>query len=272
MKPELDFTTQIGCKVNCLKYCPQELITSRYTGERTLSFEMFKRFMEGVPKDHLIGFAGFSEPFLNQECPDMIVWAHEQGYKIVIYTTLVGLTPENARRILRIPFELFTLHLPDALGNAHIAITPEYQTVLCEALTTVPEIKFMNMGSDFRTNNSENMPRGRIPPKTNRRVFCPYLDTPDYQVMPNGEVFFCCMTRGLEGYVGSLKENTYWHLANPDRFKQESVKMQTDPSSLCHKCPYSYPYVFRYLKRLKSKYFGDGELVFEILKRKAGIA
>ena len=155
-----EITTQIGCPVRCTKYCPQELIISQYIGERHLTLETFKRFISTVPMEVNIHFAGFCEPFVNQECTDMILWAHGQGHKVVVASTLVGLTPDDANRIVRIPFDRFILHLPDAYKNAHIQTTPEYLTTLGIILSNVVNISYMNMGADFVSNNRENVARG----------------------------------------------------------------------------------------------------------------
>jgi hypothetical protein len=227
---------------------------------------LFVYYLHTVPKTTTVRFTGVSEPFLNPECPDMILWAHEHNYKIVLYTTLVGLTPENADHILHIPFDKLVLHLPDALGNAKIPVTKDYLETLGKILTGVKNIEFMNMGPSFRTNNNENMARGITRKRKTGRVGCDYLDEPAYQVLPNGEVFFCCMTRGVSGYVGSLKENTYWELANPEAFGKISYRMQTDPDSLCHQCDFSYPAWIGCLKRGKSRLFGDEKTVWDLAK------
>jgi len=62
-KSSFEITTQIGCSVQCLKYCAEELNTSRYKGERHLSLEVFKQFISTVRSSVRITFAGFVEPF-----------------------------------------------------------------------------------------------------------------------------------------------------------------------------------------------------------------
>jgi hypothetical protein len=266
----LEITTQIGCSVNCLKYCPQELITSRYKGERHLSLEAFKQFINDVPPEVIIRFCGFAEPFLNQECPDMIIWAHNKGHEIIIYSTLVGLTPVDADRILYIPFKEFVLHLPDAEGNAHIPITQDYLTVLGKVLTSVHNISFMNMGPALITNNCENMARGLVTKRKSGRVYCSFHNTINYSALPNGDVFFCCVTRGLSEKIGSLYENTHTELASPEMFAAESYRMQTDPNSLCHICTFAYPYWFTYLERAKSFLLGDEIKIKDSIKKWVG--
>jgi hypothetical protein len=268
-----DITTQIGCSVNCLKYCPQEIIISRYKGERHLSLDAFKQFISTVPKNTIIEFSGFAEPFLNQECPDMILWAHKKGHEIIIYSTLVGLTPSEADRILHIPFKEFVLHLPDAEGNANIPNTVRYRTVLGEVLTRVHNISFMNMGYGFTTVHCEDMARGINLKRRTGRVYCPFFmnGATNYQVLPNGDVFFCCMTRGLAGKVGSLYENTYEELIESQRYEKQVMELQTDPMSICHICSRVHPYWFSRIEKIKSYLFGDEDRLITILMKRLGI-
>jgi len=63
-KSSFEITSQIGCSVQCLKYCPQELIIFRYKGQRHLSLDVFKQFISTVPSSVQITFAGFVEPFV----------------------------------------------------------------------------------------------------------------------------------------------------------------------------------------------------------------
>ena len=263
-----EVTTRIGCPVHCIKYCPQEVLVKQYQGEKNLSLANFKKFISTVPTDVAIGFCGFVEPFVNRECPDMMLYAHDKGHEIVVATTLVGLTPKDADRILHIPFKIFTLHLPDAYGNANIRTTPEYLETLGKVLTRVENIGFMNMGKGFATNNNENIHRGLVAPIRKGRIFCPYHDKSNLQAMPNGDVYFCCITRGIEGKVGSMWNNTYDELASPEMFNVYSEELQKNPNSICHKCKFAYPYWWRHLERFKTKHFGDKENLADIAVRK----
>jgi hypothetical protein len=240
MLEHAEFTTQIGCPIACLKYCPQEIITKQYQGERTLSLEDFKKFLHGIPKEVSITFAGVSEPFQNPQCVDMILHANSLGYKVNVFSTLVGLTMEDAARVCAVDFNWFELHLPDACGNAHIQTTQEYKECLVYILTHVKNIKTMNMGGLFETNHVEDMIRGTATREYTGRVTCALLRYPNYQIHPNGNVFFCCMTRGVRDKVGSLHENTYPELVV--RFPAISERLATDPDSICHYCVNAKPY------------------------------
>lgn len=77
-----------------------------------MSLDMFKVCLDKLPKSVGIRFTGFSEPFLNPACSDMILYAQERGHTIRVSTTLVGMTPRDVEAIESVPFELFNVHFP----------------------------------------------------------------------------------------------------------------------------------------------------------------
>jgi hypothetical protein len=249
--PYLEITTQIGCSVNCIKYCPQELIVKKLGGIKPLTLGAFKELISSVPSTVIIDFSGLSEAFQNPECPDMILYAHEKGHTITISSTLVGLSLDNAIRICSIPFGQFILHLPDAMGNAHIPITQNYKDVLTYVLTHVENIGVMNMGGMFHTCNIEDFARGKIVNPKKGRVTCQHLEVPGYQLMPNGDIIFCCGVRGLQGKIGSLYDSTYTELVA--KHKGLSLVLQKKPDSFCHKCPYSSNYYVQKIELWKKQ-------------------
>jgi hypothetical protein len=259
----LEFTTQMGCRVACLKYCPQELIMAGYKGEPKLSLAAFKKYLSTVPKEMDVYFSGVSEPFQNQETIDMIEWAHENGHAVVIYSTLTGLTPEHAERLIKIPIKKLVLHLPDAYGNARIPNHDrQYQQARAIVEDGIKNIEFMNMGRNFVSNQCEGMARGTTPThKTGRRT-CFFLQKPGYQVRPNGEVTFCCMVRGLSAVVGNLNENTYLELAA--LHPEISHRMSTDPDSICHRCQIGENYWFWRAMKFKESALG-GKTIMQVL-------
>jgi radical SAM protein with 4Fe4S-binding SPASM domain len=239
-----EITTKIGCSVNCLKYCPQEVITGNYKGERMLSLDTFKALVDTVPPEVTIIFAGVSEPFGNKQTVGMMWYAHEKGHKLILFSTLVGLSINDARRIVRLPLREVIIHLPDSEGNAHIAITGEYLEVLSLMMMHVKNIRYMSMSGCIVSDRHEDHVRGTAPVKKGRTV-CYRNFIPSYVMMPNGDVYFCCQTKGQSGKVGSLYENTYPELLN--RFESISKELQMNPTSVCHYCSISDKYwVYRY--------------------------
>ena len=245
----LEITTKIGCPVNCNKYCPQDLIVKKY-GKQQFTLESFAKMMETVTPGIPINFSGICEPFANPETIDMIEHA-AKNHPIRIFTTLVGLTPEQAKRLVKTPIQIMQLHLPDAQVNAKIPITEEYLQTLKIILEGVNNVTFMNMGGLFESNNNENMHRDPSTCKRRSgRVICGLHDKPGYGLMPDGDVYFCCMGRGLSDKVGSLKENTYPELV--ERHKAMAQKLQSDPQSTCHICMWAVPYYIYKVVQVKN--------------------
>jgi organic radical activating enzyme len=247
---DLNVCVQIGCSVNC-KYCPQDVITERYFGQRVMSFEDFKMLIATVPKETAIIFCGLSEPFLNPDCTRMILHAHGKGHPVQIYSTLTGLTLEDAITISDIPLQRFVLHLPDSQQNAKIPITPEYKKVLPYILTHVSNIQFVSMNGLFESNHYEDMARGKVERKYNGRIYCNLLENPVYCLEPNGEVDMCCMARIFTGNIGSLRKETFEQIVN--RHEKVARRMETSPDSACHYCAWAQPYWKGKLKKTGAK-------------------
>lgn len=66
-----------------------------------MSLEEFKICLEKLPLNTLVEFAGFVEPFLNEYSIDMMEYANQLGYRMTLFTTLVGLKLDDIHRILK---------------------------------------------------------------------------------------------------------------------------------------------------------------------------
>lgn len=261
IRETVEFTTQIGCGVACLKYCPQEIITAEYKGERRLTVDAFGRMIESIP-DHIpVIFGGVSEPFQNQETPSMMMIAHIMDHPIIVYSTLSGLTAVNAERISKIPFEKFVIHMPDAYQISRIPATPDYKDSLAIITRSIENIAYMHMGKGFVSDLHERRIRGQPHQVIKGRVGCYRHTYPNLYVMPNGDAYFCCQTKGVTDKIGNLLEESYAEITAPGRFGKKSNEMQYNPDSICHKCTYGKPY-WQYV--LKEKF---GNQLIDIGKR-----
>ena len=182
----------------------------------------------------------------------MVLYAYKKGHRIQIFSTLVGLSPNDAMRLVTIPIDYFQLHLPDACGKAKIPITTTYKETLRIILSGVKNISFMNMGGEFRSSKVEEIGRDKIRKRTGR-VGCPGLFRPDFSMLPNGDVYVCCVTRGLGGMVGSLAIDTYQEIMKD--FYWQSLSLQKDTNSFCHYCMFAQPYWYYLLAELKRVYY-----------------
>jgi MoaA/NifB/PqqE/SkfB family radical SAM enzyme len=154
--PTMEITTCVpkqGCIVDCV-FCPQKTLQKVYQGERYLSLDNFKILLDKIPKEIRITFAGFTEPWLNKHCSDMLLYAHEKGHPISAFTTGIGMNTEDVEKIKNIPYAGnpnggFVLHLPDDEYLAKHPISKKYLEVLEYFKSVMHEIQFfstMSMG------------------------------------------------------------------------------------------------------------------------------
>jgi FkbM family methyltransferase len=250
ISPTLEFTTSIpekGCVVDCV-FCPQKTLLQKYTGERRLSFENFKMVVDKLPKEIRVTFSGFTEPFLNSDCTNMILYAHELGHPVSVFTTLVGVKVDDLRRIMHIPWAGnpnggFTVHLPDQERRAKHPINANYIATaswFAQNMGAFKNATLMSMGTvhqdvaDYyrgmtvhqndmwdRAGNlkgeallKEDLNREKFrsvaPPEPGAQYTCG-CDERLYHniVLPNGDVSLCCMDYGLEEITGNIFTSDY---------------------------------------------------------------
>lgn len=253
----MEITTVVGCKINC-KFCPQKSFLQEYqSDERKLTLENFKFALSKMPDDVIIIFAGFSEPFLNEHCTEMVLHAHEKGHPICIFTTAVGMTLKDVELIKDIPYSKFphngfTIHLPDHRMLAKINITPEYLDVLA-ALKEADIQNFSIMSMDRVHPDVEHLFPADIvrQPKMNSRagnlenekvqekyttaaydgpVICGRDEYIYNNVMvPNGDVVLCCQDYHMDHVLGNI-------------YTQSFADIMPDPINtyeLCKTCVYA---------------------------------
>ena len=248
--PTMEVTTTVpktGCTVDCV-FCPQRLLVERYQGDRVMSLESFQRWIDKIPLDVRITFSGFVEPWLNKRCTDMLLYAHERGHPVSVFTTGIGMSVEDIERIVHIPFVGppnggFTFHIPDSELLAKHPITPGYIR-LCEWIRDnrhrITNFNVMSMGIQAHPDiahcfdqtfvvgqmwdRAGNLSReailkpellqikhrwNRIQHTDGPRT-CGCVENLYHNVlMPNGDVSLCCMDYGLENIIGNLDRQTY---------------------------------------------------------------
>jgi FkbM family methyltransferase len=252
--PTLEITTSIpkaGCVVDCV-FCPQRVLQKVWNSEhfttdkeRTLSLDNFKMVIDKLPKEVRITMSGFTEPWLNKHCTDMLLYAHEQGHRVSVFTTAVGMSLKDVERIKDIPFcggpnGGFTLHLPDKEYRAKHPVNKKYIAV-CEALknANIQNFATMAMGTvhpevehlypDEEVNKYEMWHRAgnllgeaQLKPEVKEvwnefksilhdtEKTCGCIEGLYHNILlPNGEVSLCCMDYNLEEILGNLFTQEY---------------------------------------------------------------
>jgi radical SAM protein with 4Fe4S-binding SPASM domain len=254
MNAHLEITTKIGCKLAC-KFCPQKTLVTNYSDKSNtlLDFDNYKKFLETVPTSVDIHFSGFSEPFLNTETPNMIKYAIEKGHVVHLYSTLVGLD-EYGVEILKQYKPFFTrIHIADqkAMKVADEKWIQHHDLFLKTGITG----SYMAMGEVTETIaeylNNKNI-RYEIPNMLSRggnldlnqnyisgNLICGMDRWHQNVILPNGDVYTCCMDYGLTMPIGNLLKDHYSEIWN----KAELYKHNINPpkESICRKCEWAVP-------------------------------
>jgi sulfatase maturation enzyme AslB (radical SAM superfamily) len=251
----LEITTVSNCVIDC-RFCPQHVFQEHYHGYKTLRLNDFKVALSKVPCHVVIHFSGFAEPFLNPNCLEMIEHTHDEGFKVVLFSTLFGLKNEDVERLKRCNVEL-VLHLPDALGNAKIPVTEEYKKTLVTALKELRTTTLYVMDEQFISNERAGLCEDA--PKRHARgwFWCEKLLVPQFVMLPNCDVVLCCMDFGLSHKLGNLKMQSWLDLVNSAQYKRARAnRFQMDGSTICRKCVWAsarYRCTY-YAKRLVQRY------------------
>jgi hypothetical protein len=247
--PTMEFTTSIdtknGCVVDCV-FCPQRTLQKAYKGERFLSLDNFKKAVDKMPQEIRVTFAGFTEPWLNPKTTEMLLYAHQEGHPISVFTTGIGMDIDDIERIKNIPYAGnpnggFVLHLPDQERKAKHPITDRYIKVIekfGEVHKEIQNFTLMCMGTVHESvrhifpeastyqmwSRAGNLLGESImkPELLNRKdeyksvyhgeqpMTCGCLEKLYHNIMlPNGDVSLCCMDYGLEHILGNLLEQEY---------------------------------------------------------------
>lgn len=253
----MEITTVIGCPMAC-SYCPQKKLIHSYLNKDStleMDFRTFQTCIDKIPKEVRIDFSGMAEPFLNPRCFQMIDYINQKGNPFQLYTTGVGMLQHEWNKIKEMPFFIVMIHLADKYNNTKIKITEEYlQLIKLIDSEDIDHVFFMSMGEkheqlSFLRHQVENTTlhsrAGNLDREDvlsynigNGKLKCQSQEKLNHNVlMPNGDVYVCCMDYGLEYKLGNLLTDSYEDLFNSDSYKNLKNKMNTDNSDIiCRKC------------------------------------
>lgn len=275
----MEITTKIGCKNACV-YCPQDKLIGAYSQKSNtflMTFDVFKKCLEKIPKDVTIDFGGMCEPWLNPKTTEMISHAHEKGHIIGIFTTLVGMKLHDIDLLESINrernLESFTIHLPSMGNNEKIEINESYLNLLEKLLKTNMRKCFKFQGAhlhpklklftkDMGTIVLQSQPHTRAlnvsisakrPPKKRRyRMDCKN-NLKHNVLLPNGDVVLCCMDYGMKHILGNLLSSDYNSLFLSKEFLLVKEGLKNDSLDiLCRYCEeFARHPLAKYLRKVK---------------------
>lgn len=283
----LAITTKVGCKNQCA-YCPQDSFINSYVKRSKITqmnLDCFQRCMDNVPADVHINFAGFGEPWLNPDCTEMLLYAHAHGFKLRVYTTLVGMELSDIYRLREIPFINFVVHLPEDKGQTKISVNEKYLSVLSELVnssinnvayilhrTTLTEkvhrkVKHVLIQNnitpaiwDLVTRAGNVKIAGMNLPEKIKGSISKCFRLKSNILLPNGDVALCCMDWGLQHILGNLLVTDYDSLFEGEEYAKIVRGLDDDSSDiLCRYCDIAPKNedmmcrISRYFGRLKSR-------------------
>jgi len=286
----MEVTMQIGCNLMC-SFCPQKTLIKNYTSKlKSMTFENYVLYLSKIPKHVRIDFSGMSEPWLNKNATRILEHTLKNGYQLSVYTTLYGMTIEDAKSIVKLIkqypdlVEGLTLHLPDAEGNMKgFKISNEYVGVLkifldFKKTKIVKNFNIMTMDKDgnyhkgigkylkqaekWRAISRAGNINKVEPPKHSSSVYCAWTPYYDQNVLlPNGDIVLCCMDYSLKHVIGNLNVlDDYYELYSSDNINKIRVENQRplfNSNSICKTCEratfYSRPISLK--RQIKSALF-----------------
>ena len=253
----IDITTNVGCSVRCA-FCPQDKLLPAYRdrgGPRQMTFAAFREMLRKIPPDTALDFSGMAEPWLNPDCTEMLLHAHERGYEVAAFTTTIGMDEADVARIQSIPFRRFVVHLPDTERYSKIEMSDAYLQILANIVGSgIPNREFMTMGTLPREvaavigrrikrtrmmSRAGNLTNVRAPERLAGPIRCRSCgDSLDHNMLlPNGDVILCCMDYGLRHVLGNLLVSDYRELFESESFKRVQAGLDDDSFDiLCRYC------------------------------------
>ncbi len=192
-----------------------------------MSYLQFKQLLKNVPDDIQIDFTGFCEPFLNPDAAWMMWHAAKQGYKVVLITTLTGFTEKDALILSTVKFDKLLVHEYEGT-----AINMDLFESKLALLRKWHEVESFKLTPEFRWSRAGNL--WEMPIKSGK-FECGWTGKEFYcnVVLPNGDVYLCCMDYSLKHCIGNLYTTHY-----NDLYRQMIVDLSNkeDSDCICRQC------------------------------------
>ncbi|WP_198293156.1 radical SAM/SPASM domain-containing protein [Cupriavidus sp. UYPR2.512] len=228
-----------------------------------LCLEDFKQCVARVPTAVDISFAGYSEPWLNPDCTEMVEHAYMRGHGVRIFTTLVGMSRCDLGRLRALRFRAFVVHVFDdgVYMNSRL-VSGKYLDLIRQLVNSdIPSIRFVVLG-ELHPDIAGIIPAaalyhtlplssrgGSVDPKIvepRKSVVGALACAEERQyrnvLLPNGDVTLCCMDFERRHVLGNLLHDEYNDLFEGPVFRDIQDRMQgMDGFLLCRMCEFAEP-------------------------------
>lgn len=221
---DVELTLTAVCNVMCV-YCPQKILrqaVKRSGGIPTnMSMETFSAILGNIRRP-IVTFAGFSEPFQNPRCMDMVEVASQSYPFVVFYSTGAYATDDDLERLAKLPNVRKTWHLDTPNKAGDMPGLKIKATNFIEKIKAMENSHMMVVGKDAgaedgarkdriitRAGNTEKQ-AGKKPELVDYPVRCRMVNRRKRPVvLPDGTAVACCNDYGLELVVGNLARQRY---------------------------------------------------------------
>ncbi len=263
----IEVTTQVGCRVACA-YCPQSAFTRSYSSnKRSLTLDDFYKAIGKLPRSTRIHFTGFSEPLLHPDFYKMIDFCHKQAFYTKISTTLVTSHDQNIEALTSGQIDEVTLHLPADDKKMAIRITEIYLNNVKLALRSfrkqdrvvifgekpdsqiAPLLDGFNVYINTPDYESWNSRAGHLQEfdpidlSKHSRIYCSKKKLHQPVLLPNGDVYLCCMDWSLKHKLGNLLEQNWAEIATSAEYQKVVAGLaDSKKETLCWKCDHARPH------------------------------
>jgi hypothetical protein len=246
--PRMEITTRIGCTNRC-SYCPQDVLIGAYkkiSSITMMNLTVFTRCIDRLPREVIISFSGFCEPWLNPWCTEMVLYAHRKGHTIMVYTTLVGMTEKDIDLLKLIPYRLFRVHIFDPTNDRRVGLMDKIRNDIPNAVflhyaddvdKAHPAVRpFMKEKWKLSTRAGNIEIGGKEAKKKDGPIIC-LRSLRCNVLLPNGDVVICCNDYGLKHILGNLLVSDYNSLFEGEEHKK-LVRGLSDDSvdTICRYC------------------------------------
>ena len=266
--PVVEVTAKIGCAVNC-RYCPQGVLLASYfkggvARRSSMPFEDYRRYLDSLPPETIVDFAGFVEPFFSADVLRMMEYTVESGHDCTLFTTFRGLPLADFGRLVKIPFRFVCVHTADADGFADIPVTDEYLHLLQMAL----DARKCDGSAFIDVANCQSEPHPAVLKLTEGRlkIYCEMSDRAGnldpgaknlahvtkrgrircsraagmnhFVLLPDGSLALCCNDFALKHIVGNLNVSSYAEIMRGPEMERLRKAMSADfgDGIICRKC------------------------------------
>ncbi|WP_354258673.1 SPASM domain-containing protein [Bradyrhizobium sp. F1.13.3] len=228
-----------------------------------LSLQDFKRCLAHVPAAVDISFSGFSQPWLNPACTEMVEHAYACCHGIRIFTTLAGMNGQDLRRLRALQFRVFLVQVVDdgtymdsglvrrnyvdlmrqlVDGDISSLLFVVKGEVHPELVGIIPDEALVRLRPQRRRGGSGELEMVEARQPIVGTLTCP--DERQYRnvLLPNGDVTFCCMDFERRHVLGNLLRDRYEDLFEGATFRNIADRMNgTDGFLLCRSCEFAEP-------------------------------